>query len=401
MNRMNGLLRKTLKRVVKPQTGWLDVFPAVIGTEDGTVDTGTPGVIYVRNVLNGQTLRVHNAVAPAIATLQVEVGRRVEDPGLWQVKGVRESFATPASSGNVAYHAAQHTFPEPDTVWIDRKQLLPLTVLVSDADNFIVQIYGATVRTMNGVAIITTQEVDLSTYVPATGALYVNIETDDDGVLSVHSGTGFDAPELAAVSDVPVPTAGKYMLAFVLLTEGMTTLSNDNIRVPVALETNPLNFSAASTVHTYEQLVYEINTPNAPMNCPTINIEGALATATGVGGAWIAEQDGEIESFLIYCRNNGSSGSTIVDVNKNGTTIFSTSGNRPTFGNTDTAPVESARPDVYTFVKGDVFTFDIDAIATGAETLTLVPLAHGYREYDFITDEDGLLVFENVEVETI
>ena len=401
MNRTNILLRKALKKVSRPQTGWLDVFPAVIGKEDGTVVTGTPGVIYVRNVLNGQTLRVHNSVAPAIATLQVEVGRRVEAPNLWQVKGVREAFASPAGSGAVAYHASQHTYPEPDTVWIDRKQLLPLTVLVSDAENFVVQVYGATVRTMNGVAIIDTQTVDLATYVPATGAVYVNIETDDDGVLSVHAGTGFDSPELAAVTDVPVPAAGKYMLAFVLLTEGMTSLSNDNIRVPVALETNPLNFSAATTVHTYQQLVYEINTPNAPMNCPTINIEGALATATGVGGAWIAEQAGEIESFLIYCRDNGSSGSTIVDVNKNGTTIFSTSGNRPTFGNTDTAPVESARPDVYTFLKGDVFTFDIDAIATGADTLTLTPIAHGYREYDFITDETGELVFENTELEIL
>jgi preprotein translocase subunit SecE len=245
----NTRLRKALKKVAQPQTGWLDIFPAVIGKEDGTVLTAIPGEIYVRNVLNGQTLTVHNSVAPNIATLQVEVGRRVERPGLWQIKGIREAFNSPAGGNYISFHGNQHTFPAADTVWIDRKQILALTVLVSDAANIIVKVYGATVRTQSGVALIETQDVDLSSYVPATGALYVNIESDDDGVLSVHAGTGFDAPDLATAADVPVPAAGKYMLAFVLLTEGMTELSNDNIRVPIALDTDYAGVNTGAQIH--------------------------------------------------------------------------------------------------------------------------------------------------------
>jgi hypothetical protein len=235
MANSNARLRKALKKVSQPQTGWLDVFPAVIGKEDGTVDTGTPGEIFVRNVLNGQTLTVHNGTAPAIATLQVEVGRRVEQPGLWQIKGVRESFSVPAGRNNVPYHADQHTFPAADTVWVDRKQILALTVLVSDAANTLVKVFGATVRTATGVAVIDSQEIDLSSYIPATGAIYISIESDDAGALTVHAGAGFAAPELATSADVPVPASGKYMLAYVLLTEGMLELSNDNIRVPTIL----------------------------------------------------------------------------------------------------------------------------------------------------------------------
>lgn len=234
-------LRSVLKKIRRPQTGWLDLFPAVIGQADGTISTGTPGIIYVRNVLNGQIFEVHNTVAPNIFMLQVEVGRRVEEPNLWQVKGLREAFASPAAEGHVVYHSAQHTFPAGDTVWVDRKQIMPLTILVSDAAAFVVTVYGATIITASGVALIDTQTVDLSTYIPTTGALYVGIETDATGTLSVHSGTGIDAPELATAADVPVPAAGSYLLGFVLLTQDMTELLDEHIRVLMPFASVALN----------------------------------------------------------------------------------------------------------------------------------------------------------------
>jgi hypothetical protein len=56
--------------------------------------------------------------------------------------------------------------------------------------------------------------------------------------------------------------------------------------------------------------------------------------------------------------------SVIVDVNKNGTTIFTTQGNRPTIAagaNTDA----SSTPDVTAFAAGDYMTVDVDQIGTG------------------------------------
>jgi hypothetical protein len=68
--------------------------------------------------------------------------------------------------------------------------------------------------------------------------------------------------------------------------------------------------------------------------------------------------------------DNGSASSTIVDVHKNGSTIYTTTGNRPTIAHDDADNMDETVPDVISFVKGDKFTFDIDQIATGADTLS-------------------------------
>jgi hypothetical protein len=246
-------LRKALRKVNKPQTGWLDVFPAVIGKADGTVLTTVAGEIYVRNVLNGQTLTVHNAVAPNVATLQVEVGRRVEFPNLWQVKGVREAFSIPAGQGGVPYHFAQHVFPAADSGLFPRKQIRELTVLVADAANFIVQVYGGQVRMATGMALIQSQQIDLTSYIPSTGAVYVNIEADVDGVLTINEGEGFGAKELATAADIPVPVAGQRRVATVILFESQAELLNEHILVPMPLEADLAGLDTGSQINNADE----------------------------------------------------------------------------------------------------------------------------------------------------
>jgi hypothetical protein len=234
--------QRTLRKVKQPHTGWTDVFPAVLGKADGTVQTGTPGEIYVRNSVNGQVVVVHNnGNVPSIPNLQVEVGRRIDRPSIWQIKGQLESYNVPAGGDIiVGYHADQHRFGEADTVWVDRKQILALTVLVKDAANFIVQVYGSAAQTKNGMILIQSQEVDLSSYVPTSGAKYVSLVAEADGTLSVVDGTEFASRELATASDIPLPAFDQYLLAFVLLYEAQETLLNDEIRVPFPLDANYL-----------------------------------------------------------------------------------------------------------------------------------------------------------------
>lgn len=254
MSNSNTRLRKALKKTARPQTGWLDIFPAVLGKADGTVLTGVAGEIYVRNVLNGQTLTVRNDVVPNTATLQVEVGRRVERPGLWQVKGEREAFTSPADSGFVPYHFSQHVYPAPDSGLFPRKQTREFSVLVADAGNFIVQVYGGQPRTATGMTLIANQQVDVSSYIPVTGAVYVNIEADNDGVLTVHEGAGFTAPEMATAADIPVPEAGKRRLATIILIESMEALLDEHILVPMPLEMNNSDFAKPVHTHEYDDL---------------------------------------------------------------------------------------------------------------------------------------------------
>lgn len=63
--------------------------------------------------------------------------------------------------------------------------------------------------------------------------------------------------------------------------------------------------------------------------------------------------------------------SILVDINKNGTTIFTTQANRPTIL-ASTSSDTSSVPDVTTFVAGDYLTVDIDQIGAGVAGADLV-----------------------------
>lgn len=55
----------------------------------------------------------------------------------------------------------------------------------------------------------------------------------------------------------------------------------------------------------------------------------------------------------------GAGKTLTVDINKNGTTIFTTQGNRPSITETGTTDV-SGTPDVVTLAKNDLLTMDVD-----------------------------------------
>lgn len=216
-------LRKVLKKTAQPQTGWLDVFPAVIGRANGTVQTGVNGIIYIRNLLNGQVLTVYNFTVPNTAGLQVDVGRKVETPGLWQVKGVREVFSMPA--GGVA-GTGSHTH---DDLFLSRERFLPFLVFPIDGSGFEVQVYGDIILRADGsYASIANQTLDLASYVPTDGtALWVVIEADEDGVLYVNEGTPVASRELLSVADIPMVTDGRVASCAVALYDGQAQLYRD------------------------------------------------------------------------------------------------------------------------------------------------------------------------------
>lgn len=61
----------------------------------------------------------------------------------------------------------------------------------------------------------------------------------------------------------------------------------------------------------------------------------------------------------------------IVDVNKNGTTIFTTQGNRPTISDGNATSTE-ATPDVTSVDEGDLLTVDIDQVGSSTAGADLV-----------------------------
>jgi len=119
----------------------------------------------------------------------------------------------------------------------------------------------------------------------------------------------------------------------------------------------------------------------------TWNILGALVVNTTQDGPRLVTQDQEIISVSVVRGLNGDGGSTIVDVNLDGTTIFTTQANRPTILNTDgdlftykADDIANPLPDIIDMDEGDSLDIDVDQVETGSganapQNLTIVVLA--------------------------
>lgn len=229
-------VQKQLRKLIQREGAeWIHEQDAWLGNYSQTVETGTPGILWAR-LINGRVVRVHNAAnAPSDFDLHVKIGENRHMRKIWQIIRVVEDYDTPAAGGRVAYHHTQHEFPAGDTVWVNRKQVVAFTVLVSDAAGFKVQFYGGAYPTRDAIVKAEPEEIDLSSYV-GYGAKYVSIEVDEAGVVSVHEGEDFGDPTVATEEDIPMPDPGTATIAYILLYEGQAELSNDDIVVvmPVA-----------------------------------------------------------------------------------------------------------------------------------------------------------------------
>lgn len=102
---------------------------------------------------------------------------------------------------------------------------------------------------------------------------------------------------------------------------------------------------------------------------PVFRADGRLRAVAGLDPFQVLEAFSIISVELLR-QHAGSTGTTTVDVNKNGTTIFTTQANRPSVASTDgDNATDSAVPDVMSFAAGDIITIDIDTVETSAETL--------------------------------
>ena len=110
----------------------------------------------------------------------------------------------------------------------------------------------------------------------------------------------------------------------------------------------------------------ELANPNAEETI-TWFFSGALSTGAKKDAALLGKA-GTITDVRAYLDTPGTGTSTIVDVNKNGTTIFTTQAYRPTIAVSANASSATA-PDVTSVVAGDRLSVDVDQLGTGAADL--------------------------------
>ncbi len=92
------------------------------------------------------------------------------------------------------------------------------------------------------------------------------------------------------------------------------------------------------------------------------NLGSLPALNKNIGGAWTPARPGTITNVVVHRRKKGTAGTTKVDLNKNGVTIFTTQTNRPTINETDGDNFVVTAPaiDITTFAALDYIQVQLD-----------------------------------------
>ncbi len=249
-----------------------------------------------------------------------------------------------------------------------------------------------------------TSNFDSTSQVYAAAARVEQAASIDAGASAVDVMVRIDVPDGTINKTVeihlPMLNVGDKASAFVPSSGEMKALFVDNLHVFGALQTN---LDCNQRMLQNHRLHVLASDPSSPLrgqiwfddatgkkrprfNDGTVNLDlsvakqtknwyiaGSLSVGTEQGGVWVAPQTLTIEKVYIYCKTVGTAGSTIVDINKNGTTIFTTQSNRPALAFDDQdKKAGSGAPDITNLAEGDVLAVDVDQIAAGAADLDVI-----------------------------
>lgn len=106
----------------------------------------------------------------------------------------------------------------------------------------------------------------------------------------------------------------------------------------------------------------QLSQPNAQETI-TLFVAGALAVAQKVAAALVGVA-GTIVDVRAYADTAPVGATLIIDVNKNGVTVFTTQANRPTVADGAKASTTTP-PDVTAVAAGDRLTVDVDQVGSG------------------------------------
>ena len=108
-------------------------------------------------------------------------------------------------------------------------------------------------------------------------------------------------------------------------------------------------------------------TPQFKRETVSFIVPGVVAATAEQGGVWEAPAAGRISRVLAYRKSTaGTGGETKVDVNIDGTTIFTTQTRRPTIlFNSTSKKALSGVIEAGAFVEGSLVTMDVDTIDSG------------------------------------
>jgi len=199
-------------------------FPAFLGNTSGDIYTGQSGFVYAMKT-NGQVITVLNRKVSNVWMKPVIVGYDPSYPGVPQVLRERNIYGLTSvgSEPSVAEHS--HLYGDGNTHFTYDLTFIPFLVLPTSTA-FTVQIFGGAYTKPDGtVGLVSNQTLDLTSYFPASGAKWVVIEHDSDGVIGVIEGDVVTYKGLLTVGNIP--TSNNRRLCAIKLYLGQANVQRD------------------------------------------------------------------------------------------------------------------------------------------------------------------------------
>lgn len=152
---------------------------------------------------------------------------------------------------------------------------------------------------------------------------------------------------------------------------GSLTVQDENSNVSTSV--TQIDFQGSGVTATSGTGEVVVTIPGAAVVREALfKLTGALSVGAGAtrlyndtGATWT------ISSIRASVETAPSGGSVVVDVNKNGTTLFTTQANRPTITSANTTSGKVTNMDVTTVADGDYLTVDVDTTTVPAAQLTV------------------------------
>lgn len=353
---------------------------SVVNARLGNLLTGAlkdaSGKFYA-TLVSGQVVKVVNHVAPSQLAWPVKLGK-MQGSKVLQVIGTWDTFDS-LPQPNIPAHSPTQQWPGTDTLWVRGEQILP--GLFVPYSGLTVQAYGFVYYSF-GFHQLPNQQIDLSALVPLAGAMQVLLEVDASGVLHYKFGELAIGREALSPEDIPLPSIDRYPLVAVKVYAGQTQFLKDRLFSDFTdLRWTGFASGAASALSIlWEDIIGSTAGVEAVIDGMGLEGDGyrfgaggRLAVVESVDTPLIVGRNTAIYQWWVYIENTGTAGSTIIDILKDGVSVFTDPADRPEIAFDDAdGKVLSVVANVVDYTVGSIITCDIAQIATGAEGLSVV-----------------------------
>lgn len=245
LQEVRRVVQARLDKFQPAQRSW----DAYLGDGNGTInDESQPFHTYVRYpAANSPATSITNTRVPAqIENLRIKVGYLPEQPTLLQVLSVVPDQRLD-DAGDLALlptHAPTHTYGGSDPVYVVWRQIADFRLYATGGLQVTLQ--GGIATIAGTVTTISTQLVDLTDSVPATGARWSLISIKSTGAVTVTDGTPQTTATALTFAHIPATPSGEWRIWAIKLQASQTVIDESRLFVDTLDLRWPQNVGAGS-----------------------------------------------------------------------------------------------------------------------------------------------------------